>query len=159
MVQPGTFPLTPPGTRLGYTVFALGMVPITANFTDFSGTLNVNVNHPNTCAVQVTVRIASLHMDDPDRNRIALGQTMLDAQHYPTMRFVGQCQGSSLIGMLTLHGVTRRVVLAIRRSGMHVVATGSVRRWDFAIRGMPGVVGQRVGLRFDATLPAASPGL
>ena len=160
--------LSPPASRLHYTVFALGMLPVQAEFGRFSGALTIDPASPATCRVQVTVVIASLHMDDPDRNRLALGPAMLDAARYPTMRFDGSCQGSRLVGRLTLHGMTHPLSMTLSRTGTHVAATGTVQRRDFGIGGLPGLVGQPVRFTLDADLPqtvaaahlpqAASPG-
>jgi polyisoprenoid-binding protein YceI len=149
-------PIAPPASHLGYTVFAMGLVPINASFQDFAGTLIVDPARPADCAVQVTVRMASLHMADPIRNRLALGASMLDAARYPTMHFDGHCEGQSLVGALTLHGVTRPLTLALQRDGTHVTATGMLQRRDYAIAGMPGLIGQRVRLHLDAHLPQAA---
>jgi polyisoprenoid-binding protein YceI len=145
--------LEPPASRLRYTVFALGMLPLEAQFERFSGSLRVDPARPSACRVEVTVEVASLHMDDPDRNKIALGPAMLDAARYPTMRFAGRCQGARLVGELTLHGITRRLTMSVRRAGAHVVATGMVQRRDYGIRGLYWLVGQRVQFRLDAELP------
>ena len=149
-------PLAPPGTHIGYTVYAIGLVPIDASFGAFSGTLSVDAAHPALCKVQVTVRIASLHMDDASRQQVALGPTMLDAARFPTMHFAGHCATAGLTGQLTLHGVTRPLTLTLKRKGAHVTATGSVKRADFGIAGLPGLVGGRIRIHLDAVLP---PGL
>jgi polyisoprenoid-binding protein YceI len=153
----GPIALTPPASRLDYTVFALGMFPISANFQDFSGTLTLDPRDSSHCAVDLTVRIASLHMADPARNKLALSASVLDAAHFPSMHFAGICAdaGTALAGTLTLHGVTHPLTLAVIRRGRHVTATGTLRRGDYAIGGLPGFVGQRIRFRLAADLPAA----
>jgi polyisoprenoid-binding protein YceI len=147
--------LAPPASSLQYTVFAIGMLPVHAQFKRFTGSVAVEPGRPASCRVQVNVAVASLHMDDPDQNKIALGPTMLDAAHYPIMRFVGRCQGSRLVGQLTLHGVTRPLTMVVKRDGSHVAATGVVQRRDFGIRGLPGLVGPHVRFRLETDLPPA----
>ncbi len=136
-------------------MFALGLFPINAQFEDFSGTLTVDPRDPSHCAVDLTVRIASLRMDDPARNKLALSDNVLDAAHYPSMHFAGVCAdaGSALAGALTLHGVTHPLTLSVMRDGTHVTATGMLRRGDYAIGGLPGFVGQRIRFRLAAELP------
>jgi polyisoprenoid-binding protein YceI len=148
--------LAPPASRLDYTVFALGLFPIDANFQDFAGSLTVDPHDPSRCAVVLTVRIASLHMADPARNKLALSASVLDAARFPSMHFSGTCAdaGAALAGTLTLHGVTRPLTLAVTRDGTHVTATGMLRRSDYAIGGLPGLVGQRIRFRLAADLPA-----
>ena len=150
-------PLAPPASRLRYTVYALGLMPIQADFERFAGSLEYDPAKPANCRVRIKVEVASLHMDDPDRNRIALGVTMLDAAHYPSMRFSGRCQGAKLVGDLTLHGVTHRLSMTVSRNGTHVAATGVVQRREFGIKGLPGLVGEHVRFRLDADLPPGTP--
>ncbi len=149
-------PLAPPSSELGYTVFALGMIPINATFRDFSGSLVVDPHDTKACAVRITVRIASLHMADPARNKLALSAAVLDAAHYPSMQFAGRCDqgGGVLAGQLTLHGVTHPLTLHVQRDGTQVTATGMLLRHDYGIGGLPGLVGQRIRFRLAAKLPA-----
>ena len=156
--SPALRPLSPATSRIEYTVFALGMMPMTAHFEDFAGTLSTDPAAAHTCRVTVTVRVASLHMADPVRTHMALGTSMLDAARFPTMGFTGQCAGDTLTGSLTLHGVTHPLLLTLRRQGDKVVATGIVQRRDYAILGMGGLVGQRVRIRLQTALPWAGQG-
>ena len=156
--------LAPPSSELGYTVFALGIIPITATFRDFSGSLVVDPRDPKACEVRISVRIASLHMADPARNKLALSPAVLDAAHYPIMQFVGRCAQADaapgrpavaeLAGELTLHGVTRPLTLEVKRDGTNVTATGMLLRHDYGIGGLQGMVGQRIRFRLAAKLPA-----
>jgi polyisoprenoid-binding protein YceI len=131
----------------------MGMLPIQAQFQRFTGSVASNPGRQSSCHVQVSVDVASLHMDDPTQNRLALGPTMLDAAHYPIMRFDGHCQGARLVGELTLHGVTRPLTMMVKRSGTHVAAIGVIQRRDYGIRGLPGLVGPHVHFRLDADVP------
>jgi polyisoprenoid-binding protein YceI len=145
--------LTPPTTRIGYTVVAMGVLPISTNFDRFQGTVTADPAHPAPCHIQVTVDVDSMHMDDPNRLRQALGPDMFDAAHYPTMNFSGQCALQSVAGILTLHGVSRPVTFAMHREGDQVVCGGTVLRRDFGIMGLDGVVAPRVHIRLSAHLP------
>ncbi len=124
-----------------------------AHFDDFAGTVIMDTAAPGSCHVQVTVRIASLHMADPARTRLALGSSMLDAAHFPTMAFTGQCDGAMLNGALTLHGVTRPLELTMQRRDSLMTATGVLQRRDYVITGLPGLVGQRIRIRLQTALP------
>ncbi len=150
---PALAPLAPATSKIEYTVFTLGMFPMSAYFNDFAGTVSTDSPPTGQCHVAVSVRIASLHMNDPVRTRIALGASMLDAAHFPTMAFTGQCAGATLTGALTLHGITHPLALTLRREGARVIATGMVQRRDYAITGMPGLVGQRIRTRLQTALP------
>ena len=149
-------PLTPPTTRIGYTVFAWGLWPITGSFDRFHGQVIQDPDKPSGCRIDVTVDIDSLRMDDADRRRQTLGLEMFDAAHYPTMGFAGHCAPQSIVGMLTLHGVSRPVSFATHRDGNQVICAGTVRRRDFGIVGMGGMVAPYVHIRLSARLPIAT---
>jgi polyisoprenoid-binding protein YceI len=145
--------LGPPTTRIGYTVFAWGLWPITGNFDRFEGSVTQDADKPSTCRINVTVDVGSLRMDDPDRRQQTLGPDMLDAARYPTMLFAGHCAPQSIVGILTLHGVSRPVSFATHRDGNQVICAGTVRRRDFGIVGMSGMVAPYVHIRLSARLP------
>ena len=147
-------PITPPGSEIGYTVFALGFVPMEARFGDFKGTLAIDKADAASCTVQVTVHVASLRMGDPGLTRLALGAAVLDASRFPFIRYVGHCQGSSLVGLLTVHGTTRPFTFVVTRDGTQATASGMLQRQDFGIGGLGGLIAQRVRFHLNATLPA-----
>ena len=147
--------LSPANSRIAYTVFVFGVVPMAARFDEFSGVLATDTAQPQSCRVQVSVRVASLHMADATRTRMALGSTMLDAAHFPTMDFTGQCAGTTLTGALTLHGMTHPLVLSLSGDGGQVTATGMLQRRDYAIRGLAGLVGPRIRISLQTALPPA----
>jgi polyisoprenoid-binding protein YceI len=148
-----TLALTPATAKLGLTVYALGLFPVAGAYASFSGTLDIDPANPDFCRVTVTVDQASLNMGDPTRTRKALAPDMLDAAHYPTMRYSGTCDGSTMGGTLTLHGIARPLSLTLRRSGTTVAGEGRLIRHDYAIDGMPHLLGQVIKIRFSTTLP------
>jgi polyisoprenoid-binding protein YceI len=147
--------ISPANAHITYTAFALGLVPFSGSFERFSGTADAatGTRQAGGCAVHVNVDVASLLMPDADRQRQAVGADMLDASHYPTMMFRGTCRGQSLIGHLTLHGVTRPFAFALKRNGTHITCTATLARRDFGITGMPTLVAPRVRIRLSVTLP------
>ena len=151
--KPQTFPLTPATTKLAMTVYAVGIFPLPGGYPSFRGTLELDAEKPGFCRVSITIDQASLVMSDPDRVRTALGPDMLDAKAFPTMHFDGECQGKMTVGHLTLHGITRPLSLSMRRAGDSVVGEARIQRRDYAINGMPHLLGQMIKIRFSTTLP------
>jgi polyisoprenoid-binding protein YceI len=146
-------PLTPPTTRIGYTVFAWGLLPISGSFDRFEGLVTRDPDKPSACRVEVTVDISSLRMDDPDRRQETLGPEMFDAARFPTMRFDGYCAPQSIVGTLTLHGVSRPVAFATHLEGNQLICEGTVLRRDFGIVGWRNVVSPRVHIRLSVRAP------
>jgi polyisoprenoid-binding protein YceI len=146
-------PLDPASTTVGYTVYALGFIPIAATYQRFHGTIMLDPGHPESCKVVVTIDVGSLHMDDPDRVKQALEPDMLDVAQFPTMHFEGACQGTQTVGKLTLHGVTHPVALNTQREDRVIESTGRLNRHDYGIDGLPNLVGQTIRLRFTTRVP------
>ena len=153
---PLTMQIEPDNARIGLTVFAVGLFPVPGEFHRFSGNLRVDPASPGSCDVSLDVTVASLQMDDPGRTPVALGPRLLDAAHFPTLHYSGTCSAGVATGLLTMHGVTHPLSFTASRDGDAVDARGSLRRGDFGVSGLPGLVGRRVDMRFSVTLP---PGL
>ena len=151
--EPRRIPLTPPDTRAEFTTYAMGLWPLEGHFTRFTGQLTVDPAHTQDCAVTLQIDVASLQMADPARTRIAVGPKLLNQPQFPTLSYQGSCAGGQAAGLLTMHGVTRPLVLAARRTGQTVTATGTLHRQDYGIDAMPGLVGRTIKLTFAVSLP------
>ena len=145
--------LAPPGTSAEFTSYAMGLWPIAGRFTRFSGQLQVDPAHAEDCTVSLVIDVSSLEMADAARAGTAKGPKLLDALHFPTLTYQGSCAGGHAAGMLTMHGVTRRLELSARRAGQVVTATGTLHRQDYGIDGLPGLVGRTIKLTFAVSLP------
>jgi polyisoprenoid-binding protein YceI len=97
----------------------------------------------------------SLQMGDAPRTRFALSPSLLDAAHYPSLRFTGNCNSARTVGALNLHGVTRPLILVEKRRGNRIIATGTLHRQDYGIRGAPGWIGGSIAITFSVDLPAS----
>ena len=156
LAAPVTVVLGPATARIGLTVLAVGAWPVPGQFERFSGQLTVDPTAASDCRVSVEVEVASLRMAGAGRTRLALGPSLLDAVRYPRLAYTGTCSTSESSGQLTLHGVTRPLSLTPHLDGDKVNATGSLRRQDFGVTGLPGLIGRRVDLLLSINLP---PGL
>lgn len=145
--------LSPPGTQVTFTSYALGLIPLAGHFNQFNGELKADPANPDACTVSLDVQVASLSMQDPARVRQALGPSMMDAAGFPHFSYSGSCAGGQAAGSLTMHGVTQNVTLTTERDGNTVKAIGSLRRADFGINGMPGLVGRTIRIGFQVVLP------
>jgi polyisoprenoid-binding protein YceI len=150
-----TVAVSPANSEIGYTVFALGLLPVVGRFQQFAGTITWRPSRAHPCLVDILVQVASLHMDDPDRQREALSSTMLDAAGHPTMHFAGACQGGLVAGRLSMHGVTRPFAVTWHQTAKEIAGNGALRRADYGVSGLPNLVSSTVRIRFTIGLPAA----
>nr|WP_241188220.1 YceI family protein [Pseudohalocynthiibacter aestuariivivens] len=96
------------------------------------------------------------------------GPEVLDTANFPEIHFqstriIGDLQGASVTGNLTIRGVTHPVTLkagvfrqrgtdASNRDKLTVLLSGTISRDAFGAGGYPGFVGDRIGLRIVAQI-------
>jgi polyisoprenoid-binding protein YceI len=123
----GTFHIDRGHSRLLFQVNHLGYSHYTALFTDFDATLKFDPENPGAMSMTATVAIGSLetHYPDPalDFNAIITGADLLDKAQFPTAGFVSTnikvtgANTADVTGDLTLHGMTKPVVLSVTYNG------------------------------------------
>lgn len=130
-------------TRVGFTVQHFGFEWIDAHFGDMSGEFVLDRTGPAS-QVDVTVAIASLDCHDPRWSARLRSAEWLDAQRFPQMTYHSTRieladQRAVASGNLTLHGVTRTVVLTVTLldclagSPCRFAAHGRIRRSEFGL--------------------------
>jgi polyisoprenoid-binding protein YceI len=120
------------------------------------GVAVIDLDHPETSSVELTIRAAALHVtgqgeppgDVPKVQQAMLGPECLDAARFPTIRFVskavavggkgGGALDLALRGDLTIHGVTREVLVPVRvllgAGAVTVTGTTKLRQTQFGIQ-------------------------
>jgi polyisoprenoid-binding protein YceI len=90
---------------------------VRGRFTDFSGTVQFDEADPRRSRVDVTIQAASIDTAEPNRDTHLRSADFFDVETYPTLHFVSRAvtpRGDNtydITGDLTIHGVTREVVL------------------------------------------------
>lgn len=165
-VKAGTYKVDPAHTQVAWTVNHLGFNAYHGLFGDPTGTLTLDPARPAAAALSIDIPINRLASTSDKLNEHLLSADFFDMAKYPTARFVStkvQVKGTTarITGNLTLHGVTKPVVLDARFIGagdnpmtkvptIGFEATTAIKRSDFGISyGVP-VVSDRVELRITA---------
>lgn len=142
----------------------MGFSNPSANFGGASGTLVYDAAKPEASTVEVTLPIASMDTFVPKLDEHLKGADFFDAGKYATATFkstrVEVLDGNRLkvTGNLTLHGVTRPVVLdaVLNKVGENAMmktpaigfdATAKILRSDFGMGKMVPMVGDEITLR------------
>lgn len=105
----------------------------TGTFTGISGKLMLDPANANTGNADVTISLYSLDSGHRERDTHLLTADFLDANKYPTMRFVSSGFKSTgkdtgiMAGQLTLHGATRSVEIPYRILGIAADPWGNQR--------------------------------
>jgi polyisoprenoid-binding protein YceI len=130
-------------TQVSFTVQRLGFQWVSARFSDVSGEFILDRAGPKS-RVDVTVGIASLESSEPRWNDRLRSAEWLDAERYPHMTYHSshielEEQHAVANGDLTLHGITRQVVLTVTvlncsaAGGCQFSAHGRIRRSEFGL--------------------------
>jgi polyisoprenoid-binding protein YceI len=131
-----------------FKVSHLAISKVKGEFTDFDATFDYTPEQPETWRAEATIQAASINTGNAQRDDHLRSPDFLEAEKFPTLTFVstgaeltGENRGR-LTGDLTLHGVTRPVVLDLEIRGMvefmgttkaGFTATGVINRRDFGL--------------------------
>jgi polyisoprenoid-binding protein YceI len=171
-----TWQLDPAHTAAQFSVRHLAVSTVRGGFTKTSGSALYDPANLGKSSIQVSIDAASVDTRVEKRDNDLRSPNFLDAQKYPTIRFQSkkvEAAGEGKLkvtGDLTIHGVTKEVVLdvdgptpAIKdpmgpgRLRMGASATTKINRQDFGVSGLPGIVGDEITITLDVemTKPAA----
>jgi polyisoprenoid-binding protein YceI len=115
---------------------------VRGRFTDFEGTIQFNEAAPEQSSVNFTIHATSIDTAEPDRDKHLRTADFFDVETYPTITFhskrITRRGGETfdVVGDLTMHGVTREVVLPVAHMGKATDPWG----------------GQRIGFEAETTL-------
>jgi polyisoprenoid-binding protein YceI len=167
--QAGTWQIDPNHSSAQFSVKHLGVSTVRGAFTKVSGTAKYDPSDPAKDSVDVTIDAASVDTRVQMRDNDLKSPNFLDVQKYPTIVFhskkataagTGKLQ---IVGDLTIHGVTKEVVLDVDGPSAQIKdpwgnqrigasATTKINRQDFGITYLPGVVGDDLTITIDTEL-------
>jgi polyisoprenoid-binding protein YceI len=169
-VAPGAYAVDTGHTQVTFTVDHFGFSRFTGQVGGITGSLNIDPKRPAaaklditipTSGITTTVKALDAHLATPD---------FFDAATYPSARFVStgvQASGNRarITGNLTLHGVTRPVVLDAtfvgagtnpmsKKLNFGFKATASITRSEFGMSKYVPVVSDKVDIQINAAFTA-----
>lgn len=128
--------------HLGYSVLA-------GRFNDFTGSFTWDKDNPGASSIVITINTASIDTNHAERDKHLREAEFLDVNKYPravfkSSKYLGDASGGKMLGLLTLHGVTKPITLDVKvigegpdpwggyRAGFS--ATTSITRSDFGMQ-------------------------
>lgn len=147
----------PSHSSVSWSANHFGFSNPSGKFTDMDGTIIIDEYNPQNSSVDVTIRIASLSTGLPKFDSHLKSADFLDADKYPTAKFVSTSvlpsgrDAAKVSGKLTLHGVTKPITLDVKlnKSGIGPItqrktvgfsASAVIKRSEFdMIFGLPGI--------------------
>jgi len=174
--QVTTWKVDPAHSAAQFSVRYLSVSTVRGAFTKLSGTVQYDAADPAKSSVDVTIETASVDTRVEMRDNDLRSPKFLDVQKYPTITFKSKRVESAgpgklkVTGDLTIHGVTKEVVLDIDgpSEAIHdpwgnmrrgASATTKINRRDFGITEYPSaVISDGVAITIDAEMiqPAAA---
>jgi polyisoprenoid-binding protein YceI len=162
-VQGGTFAVEPNHTRVLFSVSHLGFSTWYGDFTHASGELKLDPKNLAATKLSVSVPMNSIATTNATLDGELKADDWFDAAKYPTATFVSRkvtrkdARHADILGDLTLHGVTRPVVLhaVFNGAGVNVMskaytvgfdAHGTIKRSDFGVTKYLPLIGDNVEL-------------
>ena len=157
-----TYTIDPKATRINFHWTYMGMLSPAGQFSDAAGTIVCDLDKPDAAKVDVRIPVKTLKTFMPLIDRTLLGSgDYFQPEQYPVMRFRSsemmhldkEKREFSLLGELTVNGITKPVILSAKvpasnqgnpLSSGALSATTSFRRSDFGMNKMLGVVGDEM---------------
>ncbi len=141
--------IDPMHAQVGFTAKHFGMMTVRGHFNEIATTGTVDPANPAQSQIDVTINVASLDTNNPQRDNDLRSSYFLELDKYPTITFHTtriESTGSETFNMsgdLTIKGTTKPVTLAVTRYGEindprmgHRVAysaEGEINRKDFGM--------------------------
>jgi polyisoprenoid-binding protein YceI len=170
-----TWQIDPNHTAAQFSVRHMGVSTVRGAFSKVSGTAKYDSADPSKTSLDATIDATSVDTRVEFRDKDLRSDHFFDVEKYPTITFhskqtkaagAGKLQ---ITGDLTIHGVTKEVVLDVdgpsepikdQRGGTRTgaSATTKINRKDFGVNGASGVVGDEITITIDVELiqpPAA----
>ncbi|MEP6906586.1 MAG: YceI family protein [Pseudoxanthomonas sp.] len=161
------YELDPVHTRVMVAVQHAGFSKAIGTVSGSSGRLRFDPDDWSNAVLQVSVPVQRLDFGDGKWNKAVLAKNLLDGTQFPAITFVSSRiepvspQRASVVGMLTLHGVTREVKLDVvlnalkrhplppfrRTAGFS--ATTVISRAAFGISAWKSVIGDAVEIHLE----------
>lgn len=166
--EPAHYRLDPVHTRVLFAIEHAGFSHALGTVSGSTGTLDFDPDDWTTARLHASVPLTRADLGDAAWNRAALAGNLLDVARFPVAEFASTTveplapDHARVHGTLTLHGISREVVLDVTlnalkrhplppfRRTVGFSATASLSRKAFGIDAWPSVIGDAVELRIEA---------
>jgi polyisoprenoid-binding protein YceI len=167
--QVETWKIDPNHTAAQFSVRHLGISTVRGSFTKVEGSVGYDPSDPAKTTIDATIAADSVDTRVEARDKDLRGPNFFDVAKYPTLTFKSkrvETAGSGklkVIGDLTLHGVTKEVMLDVDgpsapaqdpwgNTRMGASASTKISRKDFGMTADAGVVGDDISITIDVEM-------
>jgi polyisoprenoid-binding protein YceI len=149
LVPTGTWSVDPAHSKVGFAVKHMGIATVRGEFNDFEGALEIG-GDLSTARVYGTAKAASVDTNQAQRDEHLRSPDFFDAAQYPELRFESTAIAATgedsfaVTGDLTIHGVTKEILLDAEVQGVEIdpntgnerlglEVTGQLSRGDYGM--------------------------
>jgi polyisoprenoid-binding protein YceI len=157
LVSAQTWISDPAHSHLTFAVSHMTISEVTGNFTQFDVKVTATKPDHSDAKVDVTVQIASISTNVTARDNHLKTADFFDAATYPTMTFkstsIRKIKGNNykLAGNLTMHGVTKPIVLDVVYKGTVSNPMNKKETSGFLLKGKLNRMDYGIGPKYPAT--------
>lgn len=143
-----TYAIDASHTTIGFAVKHMVVANVKGSFGEFSGTINYDPEAPESTAASAVIKVDSIDTNNADRDEHLKNSDFFDAEKFPeitfeTTRVEGSAPNMTLIGNLTMKGVTKEISLPVELNGpitdpwgnerIGISGVAEINRQDFGI--------------------------
>jgi len=167
--QVETWKIDPAHSAAQFAVRHMGISTVRGEFKKVSGSAGYDTADPGKTSLDATIDATTVDTRVDMRDNDLRSPNFLDVQKYPTITFKSKRAEAAgpgkmkITGDLTIHGVTKEVVLDVEgptspvkdpRGNFHIgaSATTKIKRKEFGVNGAPGMAGDEISITIDAEL-------
>ena len=127
-----TYSIDPGHSEVGFSIRHM-VTNVRGRFNDFSGTVNMDPKNLPQSSVEFKIKTASIDTAVPDRDKHLRSADFFDAEKYPEITFKSEAVAPAgkdkynVTGILTMHGVSKKVVLPVSFLGQAKDPWGGTR--------------------------------
>jgi len=176
--EPARWNLDPEHSTIEFRITHMVVSKTTGQFTDYAGYIDMDAEDGTVTAIEATIKAESVDTNHIKRDTHLRNAEFLDVKLYPTIiykmkNYKKTSEGFTATGDLTLHGVTKEVLLTGRYNGSTKDPWGSTRAgfsaegklnrkdfgmiWNKTLDNGGLVVGDEVQIRLDIECIKAKP--
>ena len=165
--EAGAYSVEPYHTRVLFSVSHLGFTTWYGEFSNVSGSLNLDPKAPAKSTLEIHIPVASLSTSNATVDGELKGDKWFDAAQFPEIIFKADKvvstgkDSAKVTGSLTFHGVTKPVTLAVKFNGAGInvldkkytagfEVSGKIKRSDFGVKTYLPLIGDDVDLIVSA---------
>lgn len=172
--QVETWNIDPAHSSAQFAVRHMGISTVRGEFRKVSGTASYDPANPARTMIEAIIDATTVDTRVDMRDKDLRSPNFLDVEKYPSITFKSKRTESAgagklkITGDLTLHGVTKEVVLDVDgpsapvkdpRGNFHMGASAStkINRREFGVNGAPTMAGDELTITIDTELVKSSP--